>query len=206
MTRESGVALAALRRATATDHASIDELIDPERLVEVGHYAAVVRGLIEAAEIVEVTVPLIPHELRRQGLSPATVSKRAAIDAESAFLDELAGRPPARGPSSGNRQLLTSDPPGPAAVLGLLYVYVGSGLGGRHLLRVARTAPWWQHDREHLLFQPYGHHLNHRWRTVLDALECLDPDETNAAVMAARAGFDVHRRSLVEHLSVRGHR
>ncbi len=87
-------------------------------------------------------------------------------------------------------------------MLGLLYVYVGSALGGLHLLRVARTAPWWQPEREHVLLRPYGDHFNDRWRAVLGALERLDPDETNAAVVAARAGFDVHRRYLIDHLSV----
>jgi hypothetical protein len=111
MRRESGVTLAALRRATAVDHESVDELIDLDRLVEIGYHSAVVGELIEAAEIVEMTLPLIPHELCREKRSPSDVS-----------------------------------------------------------------------------------------------LERLDLDETNAAVMAARAGFDVHRRSRSDHLPVGGDR
>ena len=140
----------------------------------------------------------------REGLSPTDVSKRAAIDVESAFLDSLLGPPPLRCSSGDVEGLLATGPPARATMLGLLYVYVGSALGGLHLLRVARTAPWWRHEREHVLLRPYGHHLSERWRAVQTAIECLSLDETNAAVVAARAGFDLHRRSLVHHLSGRG--
>lgn len=198
----SRTTLAALRRATAADHQSVDHLIDPDRLVEIGYYAAVMGGLIEAAEIIEVTLPLIPRELWRQGVSSTEFSKRAAIDAESAFLDDLIGSQ-SLPPSPGEHHVLVgAGPPLSGTTLGLLYVYVGSALGGLHLLRVARTAPWWRHDREPLLLRPYGRHLTERWQTVLDALERLDLGETDAAVLAARAVFDVHRRSLIDHLSL----
>ncbi|NVN52677.1 hypothetical protein HLY00_4386 [Mycolicibacterium hippocampi] len=204
--RGEGATLAALRRSTAADHESVDALIAPGRLVEVGYYVAVVRALIECAEIVEVTLPRIPRGLCRQGLSASDVSKRVAIDAESSFLDELAAPRPVRRPPGGVDDLLAPGPPAQATMVGLLYVYVGSALGGLHLLRVARTAPWWRHEREHLLFRPYGCHFADRWRAVLDALERLDPEETNAAVGAAKAGFDLHRRSLTDHLSAGPHR
>ncbi|MBJ7339019.1 hypothetical protein [Mycolicibacterium sp.] len=200
--RESAAPLAALRRATAADHESVDQLIHPHRLVDIGYYAAVVRGLIEAAERVEVTLPLIPSELHAEGLSPSEVSKRLALDDESTFLDGLAGAWSLRRPSGLQEPLLGSGPHPRATMLGLLYVYVGSGLGGLRLLRVARTAPWWQRERVHLLLRPYGAHLDDRWRAVLTALARLDSDETNAAATAARVCFDLHRRSLVDHLSV----
>jgi hypothetical protein len=195
------VTLGALRRCTAADYALVDALIAPDRLVEIDYYAAVLCGLIESAEIVEATLPLIPQEMCRDGLSPAEVSKRMAIDAESSFVHDLAGPRPARRVSGGVERLLASGAPLRATMLGLLYVYVGSALGGLHVLRIARTAPWWRHEREHLLLRPYGDHLSDRWRAVRNALECLDPDDTNAAVVAARASFDLHRRSLVHHLS-----
>ncbi|WP_163720541.1 heme oxygenase-like domain-containing protein [Mycolicibacterium psychrotolerans] len=202
-----GVTLAALRRATAADHASVDALIDLPRLVESGYYAAVLGGLIEAAETVEVTLPRISRALWREGLSPSDVSKRRAIDAESSFLDDLGGaRPDCRHACGAEVEPLMADSPARATMLGLLYVYVGSALGGLHMLRIARTAPWWRGDRQQLLLRPYGDHLKDRWRTVLDVLERSNPDETGAAVEAARAGFDVHRRALVEHLSAGGHR
>ena len=72
---------------------SVDALIDTDRLVEIGYYVAVVRGLIESAEIIEATLPLIPCAMCREGLSPTDVSKRAAIDAESSFVDESAWTP-----------------------------------------------------------------------------------------------------------------
>ena len=93
-----------------------------------------------------------------------------------------------------------------ATALGLLYVYVGSALGGSRLLQFAQTAPWWQSEREHLLLRPYGRHLHDRWRSLLEALERLDACGTDAAVEAAGACFDVHRRSLVFHLAAGGHR
>ncbi|TPG32183.1 biliverdin-producing heme oxygenase [Mycolicibacterium hodleri] len=204
--REGEAPLAALRRATAADHESVDQLIDPDRLVEIGYYAAVVGGLIEAAEHVEVTLPLIPSDLCAEGLSPSEVSKRLALDDESAFLDEVAGPRPLPRPSGLGEPLQGSGPHVRAAILGLLYVYVGSGFGGLRLLRVARTAPWWQCEREQLLLRPYGAHLDERWRAVLTALALLDSDETNAAATAARVCFDLHRRSLVDHLSVGGGR
>ena len=204
--REGGLPLAALRRATAADHESVDQLIQPERLLEIGYYAAVVGGLIEAAECVEKTLPLIPGELFSEGLSPAEVSKRLALDEESTFVNDLAGPRPIRRPSGREEPLLVPGPHVRAAMLGIVYVYVGSGLGGLRLLRVARTAPWWQCEREHLLLRPYGTQLNDRWRSVLTALALLDPDETDAAVTAARVGFELHRRSLVDHLSVGGGR
>lgn len=203
-----GVTLAALRRATAADHASVDDLIDLPRLVDSGYYAAVLGGLIEAAETVEATLPRISRALRREGLSPSDISKRAAIDAESSFLNDLAGPcPDGRHPcGAAGELLLMADPPARATMLGLLYVYVGSALGGLHMLRIARTAPWWQGDRRQLLLRPYGDRLNDRWRTVLGVLERANAEETGAAVDAARAGFDVHRRALEQHLSAGGHR
>jgi heme oxygenase len=202
--RVSGVTVAALRRATAADHESVDALIDQDRLIEIEYYAAVARGLIESAEIVEGALPRIPRDMCREGLSPVDVSKRVAIDAESSFLDGLMGPQPVRRLSGEDARLAVSGPLDRGTVLGLLYVYVGSALGGLHLLRVARTAPWWKHERTHVLLRPYGHHLNDRWQAVLNALEHLDQDETHAAVMAARACFAVYRRSLVDHLSVGG--
>lgn len=192
----------ALRRATAEDHASVDDLVDLPRLVERGYYAGVLGGLIEA---VEATLPRIPRALWVEGLSPAEVSKRAAIDAESSFLDTLGGSRPdsPRVHDIGGPPLTT---PGRAAMLGLIYVYVGSALGGLHLLRVARTASWWQIDREQLLLRPYGDHLHARWRAVLDAVDRVDAKEADTAIAAARAGFDLHRRALVAHLSAGSHR
>lgn len=200
--RPSGVALAQLRGATAADHESVDSLVDPGRLVDFGYYAAVVNGLIQAAEIIETTLPLIPPGLRAAGLSPGEVSKRTAIDAELTFLHELAGCGEIRRPTGPVGPLPVSEAPSEATMLGILYVYVGSGLGGLHLLRFVRTAPWWRPEREHVLFRPYGTNLKHRWRAVVDALERLDPDEGRTAVVAARAGFSLHRRALVEHLSI----
>lgn len=202
-----GVTLAALCRATAADHASVDNLIDLPRLVESGYYAAVLGGLIEAAETVEMTLPRFSRALWREGLSPCDVSKRAAIDAESAFLNDLTGpRPDCRHGCGADVELRVADSPARATMLGVLYVYVGSALGGLHMLRIARTAPWWQGDRRQLLLRPYGDRLNDRWRTVLDVLERSNTEETGTAVEVARAGFDVHRRALVEHLSAGGHR
>ncbi|WP_284223943.1 heme oxygenase-like domain-containing protein [Mycobacterium antarcticum] len=203
--RGSGTALAALRRATAADHQSLDALVDPRRLVEIDYYAAVVRGLIESAETVELALPLIPPSMSGRGLSYGEVSKRAAIDAESTFLDNLVEPQPIRHPDPADVRLLMPAQALSETMLGLLYVYVGSALGGSILLRVARTAPWWHHQREHTFLQPYGHHLKDRWRAVLGALESLEIDETNAAAETARAGFELHRRSLVRGLSVGGY-
>lgn len=197
--RRVGSALAEVRAATAADHAFIDSLIDVDRLVEVEYYAAVMSGLIEAAEIVEATLPRFPSGQWSQGLEPAEVSKRRALDAERAFLNDLAAPRPMERRFSGAWQF-TACPPSPGTVLGLLYVYVGSGLGGLHMLRVVRSAPWWRPDREHLLLQPYGVHLKDRWRSVLNALECLDQAERVAAVRSARAGFSLHRQALVNSL------
>lgn len=195
----------ALRRATADDHASVDGLVDLPRLTERGYYAAVLGGLIAAAEAVEATLPRIPRALWVEGLSPAEVSKRAAIDAESSFLDTLGGSRPdsPRVDDIGGQPLTT---PGRAAMVGLVYVYVGSALGGLHLLRVARTASWWQIDREQLLLRPYGDRLQARWRAVLEAVDHVEAEEADTAIAAARAGFDLHRRALVAHLSAGGHR
>ncbi|RZT24584.1 heme oxygenase [Mycobacterium sp. BK558] len=195
----------ALRRATADDHASVDGLVDLPRLTERGYYAAVLGGLIAAAEAVEATLPRIPRALWVEGLSPAEVSKRAAIDAESSFLDTLGGSRPdsPRVDDIGGQPLTT---PGRAAMVGLVYVYVGSALGGLHLLRVARTASWWQIDREQSLLRPYGDHLQARWRAVLEAVDHVEAEEADTAIAAARAGFDLHRRALVAHLSAGGHR
>ena len=201
-----GAPLAALRRATAADHASVDDLVDLPRLVERGYYAAVLGGLIEAAEIVEVTLPRVPRAIWVEGLSPSDVSKRVAIDAESSFLKTLRGpRPDSRHPCGADEQPLMTET-ARAAMLGLVYVYVGSALGGLQMLRVARTAPWWQGDREHLLLRPYGDRLHARWRAVLDAVDRVDAKEADTAIAAARAGFDLHRRALAEHLSAGGHR
>ncbi|WP_156720700.1 hypothetical protein [Mycobacterium sp. Root135] len=182
----------------------MDGLICRDRLVEMEYYAAVVGGLIEAAECVEATLALVPHESWNEGLSLSEVSKRLALDDESVFLEELAGS--RRQSSRRGGALDVSGPRVHATMLGLLYVYVGSGLGGLHLLRVVRTAQWWQAEREHLLLHPYGEHLHDRWRAVLNALARLDADATNAAVVAARAGFELHRESLVDHLSIGGGR
>lgn len=199
-----GSALAEVRAATAADHAFIDSLIDVDLLVEVEYYAAVMSGLIEAAEIVEATLPRFPSGQWSQGLEPAEVSKRRALDAERAFLNDLAAPRPMGRRFSGAWQFTACPPsecpPSPGTVLGLLYVYVGSGLGGLHMLRVVRSAPWWRPDREHLLLQPYGVHLKDRWRSVLNALECLDQAERVAAVRSARAGFSLHRQALVNSL------
>lgn len=204
--RPGGVVLTDLRRATAADHASIDQLVDPDRLIEIGYYAAVARGLIEAAEAVEAALSLTPDVPSSGGLSTAAFSKRMAIDAESKFLDDLVGPEPRGGLRGSGGQPLVAGASMHARVLGLLYVYVGSALGGLHLLRVARTAPWWQHERQCLLLRPYGEHLKDRWRTVLSTLERLDGEETGAAVMAARAGFAVHHRCLTDHLAAGGYR
>lgn len=195
----------ALRRATAEDHASVDRLVDLPRLVERGYYAAVLGGLIEAAEAVEAMLPGIPRALWVEGLSPAEVSKRAAIDAESSFLDTLGeSRPDSPRVYDIGRLPLTT--PGRAAMVGLIYVYVGSALGGLHLLRVARTASWWQTDREQSLLRPYGDQLHARWRAVLDAVDRVDAKDADTAIAAARAGFELHRTALVEHLSAGSHR
>jgi heme oxygenase len=140
--RASGVTLAVIRRATAADHESVDALIDRVRLVEIEYHAAVVRGLIASAEIVESALPRIPQGMRSEELSPSDVSKRAAIDAESSFVDELVGpQPVRRRRPSGDERSLEPGPLERGTVLGLLYVYVGSALDGLHLLRVARAAP-----------------------------------------------------------------
>ena len=195
-----------LRCATAAEHASVDDLIDLPRLVERGYYAAVLSGLIQAAEAVEVTLADIPRPLWPEELSPAAVSKRAAIDAESSFLVELTGPRPDSGVAcSAAEHMLLTGPLTQAGMLGLVYVYVGSALGGLHLLRVARNAPWWQSGRERLLLRPYGDGLRHRWRTVIDAVDDLETEQTDVAVAAARAGFDLHRRALVDQLSAGGH-
>ena len=190
--------LARLREATAAKHASIDSMIEIGRLTDSRYYADVIGGLIQSAEIVELALPLTPLRMWREGLSPTDVSKRQAIDAETAFLDDLVGPGTIRRgrieAAFGSGPLMTG------AMSGLLYVHVGSALGGLHLLRVARTASWWRPERQHVLLRPYGNHLNERWRAVLSALEQLDPDEADDAVDAARAGFDVFGRCLVDHL------
>ena len=194
--------LTRLRDETAAKHESIDAMIDVERLTDPSYYAAVMRGLIESADIVELALPLTPLRHWDEDSSPTDVSKRQAIDAERAFLDDLVG--------PGTIRRRRAEPlfgPGPlttGTMSGLLYVHVGSALGGLHLLRVARTASWWRSEREHVLLRPYGDHLNDRWRAVLSALEQLDSDEANDAVDAARAGFDVFGRCLVDHLEAGG--
>lgn len=194
--------LARLRGATAAQHDSIDGMIETDRLTDAGYYAAVIRGLIGSAEIVEVALPLMPPRMCAEGLSPTGVSKRRAIDAEEAFVNGLVGpgtdrRRPAETPFG-------SGPLTAGTTSGLLYVYIGSALGGLQLLRVARTAPWWRPEREHVLLRPYGDHLHQRWRALLSALERLDPGDTGDAVEAAHTGFDVFRRSLVDQLEAGG--
>ena len=209
MPRQTCATLAAVRQATTADHDSVDRLVDPARMVDSGYYAAVMGGLIAAAEVIETTLPLIPSRLWSEGLSPAEVSKRVAIDAESAFLDDLAGSPEVRRPRPEMRPapempMLASGGSSDATMLGILYVYVGSGLGGLHLLRFVRSASWWRHDREDLFLRPYGAQLKQRWQAVRSALDDLGPDGRGDAVEAARAGFGVHRRALIAHLQVRG--
>lgn len=204
--RPGGTVLTDLRRATSPVHASIDQLVDLDRLVGIRYYAAVAGGLIEAAEVIEDALALTPDVPPSKGLSIPTFSKRMAIDSESAFLDDLVGPDPRRCRRGSAGRPLVAGASIQAQVLGLLYVYVGSALGGLHLLRVARTAPWWRRERQHLLLRPYGEQLNDRWRTVLSALEGLDEDETDAAVTAAQAGFALHSRCLTDHLATGGYR
>jgi heme oxygenase len=203
--RRGGVVLTDLRRATAAVHASIDQMVDLDGLVGIRYYAAVAGGLIEAAEVIEAAL-LTPDVPPSGGLSIPAFSKRMAIDSESAFLDDLLGPDPRRWLRGSDGQPFVAGASMNAQVLGLLYVYVGSALGGLHLLRVARTAPWWRRERQHLLLRPYGEHLNDRWRTMLSALERLDGEETEATVMAAQAGFALHQRCLTDHLAAGGYR
>ena len=143
-----------------------------------------------------------PPGMWRSGLSATEVSKRLAIGAEAEFLADLDETASIR--HRGAEPVFGSGPLTAGTVLGLLYIHVGSALGGLHLLRVARTAPWWRPEREHMLLRPYGDRLQERWRAVLGALEQLDPDDANDAVGAARTGFDVFQRCLVDHLEAAG--
>ena len=179
-------------------------MIEISRLTDPRYYAAVIRGLIESAEIVETALVQTPPGMWRSGLSATEVSKRLAIDAEAEFLADLDETVIIRHRDA--EPFFGSGPLTTGTVLGLLYIHVGSALGGLHLLRVARTAPWWRPEREHMLLRPYGVRLHERWRAVLGALEQLDPDDRNDAVDAARTGFDVFQRCLVDHLEADGPR
>jgi len=195
--------LDALRAQTGPAHESLHATVDEARLSEAAYYAAVVSGLLSAAEGVEAILAATPDARFPDGLGRAAVSKQAAIESERAFLASLtvgssAVELPA--PSTPPELQVPSDR---AELLGVLYVYVGAGLGGLHLLRIVQPTSWWASDRSPVLFRPYGHDLHERWRTLLDALGGADASKSSAVVEAALAVFASHHECVRQALAGR---